>query len=106
MQELTEDIVSKLKADFGEICAVNVAGQTLVFRKPTPPEYDRWFDGYSGAEKSKRSRELAVSTIVWPGQEALSAAIKARPAALTSTIDTEIIKLAGAGTEDCKPVKL
>lgn len=106
MQELTDDIVSKLKADHGEICAVNVAGQVLVFRKPSPPEYDRWFDGYSGSDKSKRSRELATSTIVWPGQEALSAALKAKPGALTSVIDTEIIKLAGVGSEDCKPVKL
>jgi len=106
MLELTEDIVSKLKSEHGEVCAVNVAGQTLVFRKPTPPEYDRWFDGYSGSEKSKRSRELASSCIVWPSPQALSEALKARPGALTSVIDTEIIKLAGAGAEDVKSVKL
>jgi hypothetical protein len=106
MQDLTEEIISKLKSEHGEICAVSVAGQTLVFRKPTPPEYDRWFDGYSGSEKSKRSRELAVSTIVWPSRQALDEAIKARPGCLTSVLDTEIIKLAGAGAEDCKSVKL
>lgn len=106
MQELTEETIVKLKSEHGEICAVNVAGQVLVFRKPTPPEYDRWFDGYSGTEKSKRSRELAASTIVWPSAQALNEAIKARPGALTSVIDTEIIKLAGAGAEDVKSFKL
>lgn len=107
MTELTESKILELKQAHGEICAVEVAGQTLVFRKPSPAEYDRWYDGYSnGQQKSLRSKELAVSTLVFPSRDALEKAIKDRPAALTTTIDSEIIKLAGAGSDDSKPVKL
>jgi hypothetical protein len=109
MKDTTEDLVAELKAKHGDnLAGVEIDGQLCIFKAPGRAVYDRWFDGYSGTDKSKRSFELALSCLVHPDKQTFIACLDRAPAALTTVVDTEIIKLAGAEKDSglVRPVKL
>lgn len=75
---------------------------TLVFRKPVRSEYDRWFDKNhtNKAESSKNARELVKACIVYPstgpkGEEAVDAALDAKPSLLCAEFLTAVTGLCG-----------
>lgn len=104
MTELTESKILELKQAHGaKLCAIVIGEIECVFRKPRRVEYDRWYNKYSdGKDKSQASLELALSTLVFPSQAEFKAALDEEPAALTTRVDTEIIKLAGAAAAEGK----
>lgn len=102
MQELTPDIVADLKTKHGpHLTAIRARKQTLVFRKPTRGEYDRWRD-QTIADKSQQSRfdrELAKACIVWPSEDAFSEALEDQPAMLGIEVVGALTSLAGLTDE-------
>lgn len=95
---LTPETIADLKSEHGPVLtAVKSAKGTLVFRKPTRGEYDRWRD-QTIADKSQQSRfdrELAASCIVWPSEDAFREAIDDQPAMLGVEIIGAITAMAG-----------
>lgn len=104
--ELTEEIIADLKSKHGaDLVAVEVGGQTLVFRKPTGGEWDRHVDTIRADPKelSKSTRVLTNNCCVWPSLAAWEAAVAKEPAAPINSMMAAINELVGG---DGKPRKL
>lgn len=97
--------IDDLKAKYGEdnLCALQAAGQLLIFRRPTRIEYDRWFDKASSGDKnpSAAARELVQSALVYPTRTELISVLDKMPAVLQcqgGLLDS-VTKLAGRGAD-------
>lgn len=104
--ELTQEVIDELKQKHGAaLCAVEVGGQTLVFRKPTSAEWDRHVDTVRSdpKETSRSTRVLTNNCCVWPSLAAWETAVAAEPAAPVNSMMAAINELVGG---DGKPRKL
>lgn len=70
-------------------------GVTLVFRKPSRMEYDRFTDTVSDSNKSTPARELAKSCLCFPDESALNEALDEYPALLLNEILLALKDLSG-----------
>jgi hypothetical protein len=67
-QAPSADDIKALKAKHGKLWSISFGaadGGTVVFRRPTPDEIDRYFDTLDD-RKSQAVRELAEAVVVWP----------------------------------------
>lgn len=78
------------KAEFAD-------GITLVFRRPTPDEFDYFWDRFDPTSNAAGpAREFAEQCVVWPDAAQLQALSK-QYASLSSDVAMEIRRKAGAG---------
>lgn len=95
---LTSETVQELKAKFGQnLRAVRAEKHTLVFRKPSRGEYDRWRDqlAQDRSQISRVDRELAKACCVWPSEQAFDEVLEDQPATLGADIIPALTSLAG-----------
>lgn len=97
---LDEKTIEDLKSKHAELMSVEEDGTTLVFRRPTRAEYDRWFDKRN-ERPTDSARELAQSTLVHPKREEMIELLDRKPALLMcagGVLDV-ITKMAGIGSD-------
>lgn len=95
---LTPEIILELKSKYGQnLRAVRAEKHTLVFRKPSRGEYDRWRDQLSvdRSQISRVDRELAKACVVWPGEQSFDEVLEDQPAVLGADIIPALTSLAG-----------
>jgi hypothetical protein len=110
---IDETTIQGLKEKHGSaLSTVEGPKGTLVFRKPTRAEYDRWFDKNHASKNdaSKNARELVKACIVYPstgpsGEEAVDSALEAKPALLMAEFLSAVTGLCGLD-EDFEVKKL
>lgn len=69
--------IEELKAEHGRIYACEHEGRLLVFRKPSPGEYDRFTDMILDEAKRKHATKMLVqSCVVYPSGEEFAAVCK------------------------------
>lgn len=109
---LTAEKEAELVSKHGEgnLWLVSAPNATLVFRRPTRVEYDRWFDKTNKKDQSPTvaARELAQAALVFPGADEFRAALDQRPALLMCKggILDNLTDMAGSDTEDVETKKL
>ena len=94
--------IEKLKAEHGEIYAVEVGGITLIVRPPTRAAFRRFFD-QAGKESSGVSRyaateNLLLDCVVWPPAPEFGELLERKPG-LVATVANYLVELAGAAQE-------
>lgn len=97
---LDDKTIEELKAKHSDLMQVEEDGTSLVFRKPTRTEYDRWFDKRND-QPTAAARELAQSTLVYPARDEMIAMLDRKPALLMcagGVLDV-ITKMAGVGSD-------
>jgi hypothetical protein len=105
---LNDKVISELKEKHGDaLVAVEASGVTLVFKRPTRGEFDRWFDKRSD-HGTAAARELAQACLVYPARDEMIAALDQRPAMLMCRggILDAITELAGLSEDAATAKKL
>jgi hypothetical protein len=102
---LDDKKIAELKAKHKDLQAVETPNGSLVFRKPSRAEYDRWFDKTQSTpgERTAAARELAQSCLVFPDRDGFIAILDEWPALLCAEVLSACT--AGAGLQDTFPVK-
>lgn len=97
--------IDKLKAEHGEIYAVETAGVTIVVRPPSRAAFRRFADRAADSN----GRYLAMETllrdcVVWPTLPELDALLERKPG-IAAPIAERLVQLAGAAQEaDFRPL--
>lgn len=97
---MDENLLEKLRAEHGRIAHVDVAGQTIVCRKPKAGEFQQFTDKILSekASKSTSAKQFVLAAVVHPDRESARTLLDEYPA-LTALLSSALQELAGGDLE-------
>jgi len=101
MAQLTPEKIEELKAK--HTVPMMVVGDSIVFKRPSRAEYDRWADAkVAGGPQTVNARQLAQSCLVHPTWDEFIAVLDQTPSLLLNECLDAMIELAGVGGAEAK----
>lgn len=91
---LSDDELSALEAEYGDVRAFDLGDETIVLRAPKRGDFDRWADS---EKKSRDTRTLVETCLVHPDPVAFHTVLDAYPAVLKTELESAVAELGGWG---------